>query len=262
MKNAALGVLLCTMAVPGFAQWLNYPTPGIPRTKDGKPNLTAPAPRTRDGKPDLSGIWKIAYPKKALERFAREVVGPNLIDFMPDDVAIPLLPEAAALYKQRSETFGAGRPSEHCLPHGIPDAMSVDNFKLVQNPGLTLILYEEFNHYRQIFTDGRPFPKNLNPAWFGSSIGTWEGDALVVETQGFNDQSWLDDYGHPHTEALHTTERFQRRDLGHLDVQVTIDDPKVYAKPWSFTFNFALLPDTDLIEDICENEKDAQRLQK
>lgn len=262
MKNAALGVLLCTMAFPSFAQWVNYPTPGIPRTQDGKPNLTAPAPRTRDGKPDLSGIWKIVYPKKTLERFAREVVGPNLIDFMPDGVEIPLLPEAAALFKLRSESLGTGRPSEHCLPHGIPDAMSISNFKLVQNPGLTMILYEEFDHYRQIFTDGRPFPKDLNPAWFGSSIGKWEGDALVVETRGFNDQSWLDDYGHPHTEALHTTERFQRRDLGHLDIQITIDDPKAYAKPWSFTFNFALLPDTDLIEDICENEKDTQHLQK
>jgi hypothetical protein len=250
------------MAFPGFAQWMNYPTPGLPRTKDGKPNLTAPAPRTLDGKPDLSGIWAIIYPKKVLDRFAKELVGPNLIDFMPDGVEIPLLPQAAALFKQRSEAFGAGRPSEHCLPHGIPDAMSVGNFKLVQNPGLTLILYEEFNHYRQIFTDGRPFPKNLSPAWFGSSIGKWEGDALVVETRGFNDQSWLDDYGHPHSEALHTTERYQRRDLAHMDVQITIEDPKAYAKPWSFSFNFALIPDTDLIEDICENEKDARHAQK
>ena len=140
--------------------------------------------------------------------------------------------------------------------------MSVDNFKSVEGPELTLILYEEFNHYRQIFTDGRPFPKELNPAWFGSSIGKWDGNTLVVETRGFNDRSRLDDYGRPHTEAMHTTERFHRRDLGHLDVQITIDDPKVYAKPWSFTFNFALLPDTDLIEDICENEKDARRGQK
>ena len=260
MKSAALSVLLCTVAVSGFGQWLHYPTPGTPRTADGKPNLTARAPKTQDGKPDLSGIWHIVNPKKARAR--QEEVGPNLIDFMPDGVEIPFLPEGAALYKQRSEKLGADRPSEHCLPHGIPDAMSVGNFKLVQNPSLTLILYEEFNHYRQIFTDGRPFPKELAPAWFGSSIGKWDGDALVVETRGFNDQSWLDDYGHPHTEALHTIERFQRRDFGHLDIQITIDDPKVYAKPWSFTFNFALLADTDLIESICDNEKDAQHSQK
>src|SRR4029077_12222769 len=250
MKAAALNVLLCAMAVSCAAQWLNYPAPGTPRTKDGKPDLTARAPATTDGKPDLSGIWHIVQTKKSLARHSD--VGPNLLDYIPDGTDIPFAPEGAALYKQRSETLGAGRPSEHCLPHGIPDAMSVGNFKLVQDPGLTLILYEEFNHYRQIFTDVRPFPKNLNPAWFGSSIGKWDGDALVVETRGFNDQSWLDDYGHPHTEALRATERFERGDLGHLDIQITIDDPKVYAKPWSFTFHFALLPDTDLIEDICE----------
>ena len=257
--HAALVALVSTAL---SAQWINYPTAGIPRTQDGKPNLTAPAPRAADGKPDLSGIWKIVYPKKAAARLAKETVGPNLIDFMPDGAEIPFLPEAAALFKQRSDALGAGRPSEHCLPHGIPDAMSISQFKLVQNPGLTLILYEEFNHYRQIFTDGRPFPQDLNPAWFGSSIGKWDGNALVVETRGFNDQSWLDDYGHPLTDAMRTTERFARPDFGHLDLQVTIDDPKAYTKPWSVDLRFALLPDTDLIEDICENEKDAQHMQK
>jgi hypothetical protein len=258
MTTTALGMILCTLAVRVPAQWVNYPTPGIARTKDGKPNLAARAPKTRDGKPDLSGIWAIEYPKKALARFDKEIVGPNLLDFMPDGAEIPLRPEAAALYKQRSEKFGVGRPSERCLPHSIPDAMTVDHFKLVQTPGLTLILYEEFNHYRQIFTDGRPFPKDLNPAWFGSSIGKWDGTTLVVETEGFNDRSWLDDYGLPHTEALHTTERFQRRDFGHLDLQVTIDDTEAYAKPWPVDLHFKLLPDTDLIEDVCDNEKDFQ----
>ncbi len=252
--------LLLTLGTALSAQWINYPTPGIPRTKDGKPDLSAPAPKTREANPDLSGIWKIVPSKKAQAR--REGVGPNLIDYMPDGFEIPLLPEAAALYKQRSLALGAGRPSERCLPHGIPDAMSVSQFKLVQNPGLLLILYEEFNHYRQIFTDGRPFPKDLNPAWFGSSVGRWEGNALVVETRGFNDQTWLDDYGLPHTEAMRTTERFERTDFGHMALRITIDDPKAYAKPWSVDWQLVLLPDTELIEDICENEKDVQHMQK
>jgi hypothetical protein len=260
MKTAALIVFLCAMAVSGAAQWLNYPTPGTPRTKDGKPNLTASAPRTADGKPDLSGIWHLVPTKKSLARHSD--VGPNLLDFIPDGADIPFLPEGATLYQQRSEKLGAGRPSEHCLPHGIPDAMSISDFKLVQNPGLTLILYEEFNHYRQIFTDGRPFPKDLEPAWFGSSVGKWDGDTFVVETRGFNDKSWLDDYGHPHSDALIATERFQRRDFGHMDLQIIIDDRKMYAKPWSFSFNLELLPDTDLIESICDNEKDVQHAPK
>jgi hypothetical protein len=258
LTRAALGVLLSSIPVPSSAQWVNYPTPGIPRTQDGKPNLKARAPKTRDGKPDLSGIWEIEYPKKALARFDKELVGPNLLDFMPDGAEIPLQPAAASLFQQRSEKLGAGRPSEHCLPHGIPDAMTVGQFKLVQTPGLTLILYEEFNHYRQIFTDGRPFPKDLNPAWFGSSIGKWDGNTFVIESQGFNDRSWLDDYGLPHTDALHTTERFQRLDLGRLNLRIIIDDLKAYTKPWSVDLHFKLLPDTDLIEDVCDNEKDVQ----
>jgi len=260
MKTAALTALFFAMAVSSTAQWLNYPAAGTPRTKDGKPDLTARPPRTADGKPDLSGIGHIVPTKKSQAR--QSDVGPNLLDFIPDGADIPFLPEGAALYRQRSEKLGAGRPSEHCLPHGIPDAMTISDFKLVQNPGLTLILYEEFNHYRQIFTDGRPFPKDFEPAWFGSSIGKWDGDSFVVETRGFNDKSWLDDHGHPHSDALIATERFQRRDFGHMDLQITIDDRKMYAKPWSFTFNMALMPDTDLIESICDNEKDVQHAPK
>ena len=256
--GARLAVALFILQVAAYAQWLGYPTPGIPRTKDGKPNLAAPAPKAQDGKPNLAGIWKIVYPERLLARFAKEIVGPNLLDFMPQDAQIPLQPAAAALYKQRSESLGVGRPSSLCLPHGIPDAMLIGQFKLVQMPGLTLILFEEFNHYRQILTDGRRLPTDANPAWFGYSIGKWDGNAFIVETSGFNDRSWIDDYGLPHTDALHTTERFERRDFGHLDVQVTFDDSKAYTKPWSVTLHFALLPDTELLEDVCDNERDAQ----
>ncbi len=132
--------------------------------------------------------------------------------------------------------------------------------KIVQTPGLTILLFEEFNHYRQIFSDGRIRPPDLNPAWFGYSTGKWEGSTFVVDSRGFNDQSWLDDVGHPHTEALHTIERFHRRDFGRMDVEVTIDDPKAYTRPWSATISFTLLPNAELIEDICENERDVRHM--
>jgi hypothetical protein len=134
-------------------------------------------------------------------------------------------------------------------------------FKFVETPGLTVLLYEEFNHYRQIFTDGRSFPeKDLQPAWFGYSVGRWDGDTFVVESRGFNDQTWLDDSGHPHTEAMKTTERFHRTDFGHMDLKVTIDDPKAYTKPWSVSIPLQLVPDTELIEDVCDNERDSTHI--
>jgi hypothetical protein len=256
--SARLVVLLFVLQTAAYAQWLDYPTPGIPRTKDGKPDLAAPAPKARDGKPDLGGIWQIVNPARVAARRAKEIVGPNLLDFMPEGTQIPFKSAAAALYKQRSESLGKGRPSSLCLPHGVPDAMLLSHFKLAQMPGLTLILFEEFNHYRQILTDGRKLPTDIPPAWFGYSIGRWDGNAFIAETAGFNDKSWLDDYGMPHTEALHTTERFERPDFGHLNVQITFDDAEAYTKPWSVTLHFQLLPDTEFLEDICDNERDAQ----
>jgi hypothetical protein len=237
------------LAAPVSAQWINVPLPGTPRTADGKPNLAAPAPTTPDGKPDLSGIWRAAE-------------GKYLQNITADLPAVPFQPWAAALYQQRFDSLAKGRPTERCLPHGIPDAMMVRSgpWKIVQTPGVTLILYEEMNHYRQVFTDGRGFPKDPTPAWFGYSIGKWEGETFVVNTTGFNDQTWLDDPGHPHTDALHVSERFRRRDFGHLEIEITIDDAKAYTKPWTVTARFDLLPDTELIENICENEKDTQHM--
>jgi hypothetical protein len=133
-------------------------------------------------------------------------------------------------------------------------------WKIVQTPRVTLILFEEMNHYRQVFTDGRGFPKDPNPAWFGYSIGKWEGSTFVVDTTGFNDQTWLDDPGHPHTDAMHAIERFRRVDFGHLEIDITIDDQKAYTKPWTVTARFDLLPDTELIENVCDNEKDVQHM--
>ena len=176
---------------------------------------------------------------------------------MPAGAVIPLQAWAQALSDQRSASLGAGRPSERCLPHGIPNAMLPPVLiKFVQTPGLTLLLYEEFNHFRQIFTDGRALPPAVQPTWFGYSVGQWEGDTFVVDSSGFNDQTWLDDWGLPHTEAMHTIERFRRSDFGHMEMEVTIDDPEAYTTPWSATVRFDLQPDMELIENICENETD------
>lgn len=244
--SMAMGMtVLVLMAGSVSAQWLTIPLPDTPRTSDGAPNLTAPAPRTPEGTPDLSGIWQRP---RGLKPYA-------------DGVELPFQPWGEALYKARRENNGKGMPSERCLPHGVPKAMSVpEPFKIVQTPGLVVILYEEFNHYRQVFTDGRRVPAGRTPTWLGYSIGTWEGDTLVVDTTGFVDEIWLDMGGHPATDALHLVERFRRRDFGHLEIQVTIDDSRAYARPWTVTMPFDLLPDTELIEHICENEKDAAHL--
>ncbi len=228
-----------------MAQWVAVTLPNTPRTPDGKPNLNAPAPKTADGKTDLTGIWRVA-------------TGKYLQNIAADSGEAPFQQWAADLYKQRAGALGKGRPSEFCIPHGVPDGMLVRNspFKIVQTRDVVVVLYEEFNHFRQIFTDGRGFPPETTETWFGYSTGKWEGDTLVAETIGFNDKSWFDDPGHPHTDALRVTERFRRRDFGHLEVQITFDDPKAYTKPFSATVPFDLLPDTELIESICENERD------
>ena len=239
------------MTVAASAQWLNYPTPGLPRTADGKPNLSAPAPRTPDGKPDFSGLWK-APNGKYLANLAA--------DLKADE--IPFQAWAAALFKQRQENLAKDRPTGWCIPHGVPDQMAVPGypFKIMQTSSLVVILYEEMTHFRQIFMDGRALPKDPNPAWLGYSVGRWEGETLIVDSTGFNDKSWLDDPGHPHTAALHVIERFRRRDLGHLEVQITIDDPEAYTKSWTVTESFNLMPDTEILENICENEKDVPHL--
>jgi hypothetical protein len=253
-----LALALTAAAVPAMAQWLSIKLPATPRTSDGKPDLTAPAPRSADGTPDLSGIWMSV--RAPVPEELRGSTGLEL--FAPKDFVFPMQPSARDLFEKRNGRMGAGRPSERCLPHGIPDAMlPATPFKIAHTPGLTLILYEQESRYRQVFTDGRALPADPNPAWLGYSVGRWNGDTFVVDTTGFNDRTWLDDSGHPHTDALRTTERFRRRDFGHMSMEITIDDSKAYTRPWSITIPFELMPDTELIENICENEKDAARLQ-
>ena len=232
------------------AQYLKHPDPRIPRTADGKPNLEAPAPRLPDGKPDFSGIWNAAD-----GRFLTNIARRAGFD-------APFTPAGAALFKERQETEGRDRPAGRCLPHTVPTAMMVPNYpwKVVQTPNLMVVLFENFTQWRQIFTDGRDFPAERAPTWFGYSIGKWEGDAFVVNVTGFNDKGWLDDGGHPRSEAMHVTERWRRRDFGHMDIEFTFDDSKMYTKPWTVTIPFVLLPDTDIIENVCENEKDVQHI--
>jgi hypothetical protein len=236
------------LGMPLAAQWLNYPTAGIPRTNDGKPNLSAAAPRTRDRKPDFSGIWRAPTPK-------------YLQNLGADGVEIPMLPWAAKLYKERTEDDGKDRPSGRCLPHSVTDFDAhFTPKKVIQTQGLIAMLFESYHSYRQIFTDGRPLPEDREPAWFGYSVGKWEGDTLVVNTVGINEKTWLDDGGHPHSDALRIIERFRRPDFGHMQVQVTIDDPKAYAKPWTAAIPWELVPDTELLDWVCENEKDFQHM--
>ncbi|MBF8300983.1 MAG: hypothetical protein HW394_1353 [Acidobacteria bacterium] len=237
--------LVCAPGGPAAAQWLSLPVPGIPRTADGKPNLNAPTPRTADGKPDHSGLWLRESPRANAH-------------LAPDGTQPPMLPWAADLYKRRVATHGYDRPMTFCMPHGVPDAMTAPYpFKLIQTPVVTVHLYEEFTKYRQIHTDGRQLPVDPNPAWYGYSVGRWEGETLVVDTAGFKEGTWLDNDGHPHTDALRLTERFRRTNFGSMGVDVTIDDPKAYSRPWtSQTIRLVLQPDTELIEHLCENNRD------
>ena len=248
-KSALLLLILCSTAA---AQWPPLPSKGIPRTSDGKPDLTAPAPRKADGKPDLAGIWGTASAKYLVNIAA---------DFKPGE--LPIQPWAEALTKERMTGIHAAEESNaNCEPPGVPRIDNTPNpFKIVQEPDTIVILYEAFGQFRQVFLDGRKLPADANPTWLGYSVGRWDGDTLVVESTGFNGKTWLDQTGHPTTDALHMTERWRRRDFGHMDLQFTIDDPKAYTKPWSVTEPMVLLPDTDLIEYVCnENEKDLRHL--
>ncbi len=238
---------VCATGGTAAAQWLSLPLPGTPRTADGQPDLSAPAPRTADGTPDHSGIW-------LLDRSHHN----SNANLLAEGADAPMLPWAVEVYERRMETFGYNRPMTVCLPHGVPDGVtSPYGFKIVQTPMLMLNLYEEFTKFRQIHTDGRQLPVDPNPQYFGYSVGRWEDDTFVVDTAGFKEGSWLDNDGHPHTDALRTTERFRRLNFGTMEVTVTIDDPKAYSRPWtSETMRLALQPDTELLEHLCENNRD------
>jgi len=240
--------VLVLSAAPAVAQWVNYPTAGIPRTKDGKPNLTAPAPKTPDGKPDFSGIWQAPN-------------GRYLENLAADGIEVPMQPWAAKLLAERQENEAKDRPSGECLPHSVTDFDAhFTPKKLIQTPGVLVILFESYHSWRQIFTDGRALPESREPGWFGYSTGKWQGNTLVVDTVGLNEKTWLDDIGHPHSDALHIIEKFRRPDFGHMVVDVTIDDSKAYSKPWTVSIPWQYVADTELMDWVCENNKDPRHM--
>jgi hypothetical protein len=223
------------------AQWIKLTTPGLPRTPDGKPHLTAPAPRTADGKPDLSGLWK----NDGGDRYYNNIAA----DLQVSDV----VPSAHALFTKRSLEFGKDSMETLCLPLG-PAYLTTRyrDMRIVQTPTLIVIAFDDGMH-REIWMDGRSLEKDPNPTWMGYSVGRWDGDVLVVESNGYTDRSWLDFGGHPHTEELRITERYSRHTVGRIDVQVTMTDPKLYAKPIALSMPMKLLPDTEMLEGFCEN---------
>jgi hypothetical protein len=282
MRLHRIFILFVFVSSTTYAQWLNYRDPGTPRTRDGKPNLTAPAPRAIDGKPDLSGVWMheitpVAEVKRLFgTRFDSEIelsppgmeIGTQhkyafdiFIDLKPGE--LPIKPETQALIRSRAATRN---PANVCMGvGGIPrSGLLSEPIKIIQAPKTTVVLYEAGYLHRQIYTDGRKLPKEFDlPAYLGYSVGHWERDTFVVETAGFNDKTTLDGMGRPHSEALRLTERFHRRDFGHLDVEMTFDDPIMYTKPFTIKIPHDLLPDADIFEMFCnENEKDRVHLGK
>src|SRR5438105_11292771 len=232
--------MVTCLAVPGagVAQWLEYPTRGVPRTADGKPDLSAPAPRTSDGRPDLSGMWGWE---------TRANCGAHCNDFQISREFIniaatlsggpPYRPGVADLVKKRTAAQDED-PNVHCMPRGAARIWTDDYYKRIfMVPGRMLVLMERNMQYRQIYLDGRPYPKDANPSWNGNSVGHWEGDTLVVETQDFRDDLWLDAAGNPLTEQGKLTEKFRRPTFGLMQVEITVNDPKAYTKPWTVTID-------------------------
>jgi len=276
LNSIAMIVFLALTRGTLSAQWPSLPTKGVPRTPTGQPDLKGPAPRTADGSPDFSGIWRFVDspdarpgppPPAGVGTIGIGMRVPGLIQFF--DIGstlkdgLPFQPWAAELRKQRADQNNKDNPDAHCLPLGLMQLHThPEPRKIIQTPGLVLILYEANGGIRQIFTDGRPLPpKDAQPWWYGYSTGKWEGDTLVVETSGFRDDVWLDVEGSPLTDSAKMIERFRRVDFGNIDIEVTVDDPKAYTKRWTVNIHHRIMLDTELIEFVCqENEKDVPHL--
>jgi hypothetical protein len=255
--------ILVATARDAAGQWLRYPTPGIPRIADGKPNLTAPSPRASDGKPDLTGMWQVAVllPCNDVTRICTDL--PISAQF--GNIGASLqggLPYQEWARQRMSDKGAADDPYTRCLTPGGPRMHLLPTMKkIVQTPALILMLNEYNASYRQVFLDGRPLPDDPQPTWNGYSIAKWEGDTLVVQSIGFRDDQWLDAAGSPLTNAARVTERFRRRDFGHLQIEITVDDTKAYTKPWTTTVDLTAVVDTEMLDSPClENEKDVDHL--
>ena len=260
MRKLAIAAAFCLLPVMLSAQWINFKQPGIPRRPDDKPDLTAPVPRAPDGKPDLSGFW--GGPGGGTPPADYPI---DLIQDVKDETIFK--PAAEALFQSRLAD-PQNSPNYHCLP-GSPARGLTGSYRLIQSPTVVALLFnaETGDDYRQIFLDGRELPRDPNPTWHGYSVGHWEKsesgaseDTLVVESAGFNDRSWLDFAGHPHSESLRLTERYRRIDFGHMQVQVTFEDPETMTRPLTLQGTKTYRPDTDMLEGVCENERDARHL--
>jgi hypothetical protein len=281
--TVTLLMLTITASVSPAAQWFNYPSPRAPRTPSGEVDLSAPAPRLANGKPDLSGVWMTAEPacvirgtlsvSELLKLIPRSLTCPvrtasfsrqsiNIGIDMPG--GLPYQPWLAALVEERTTNQAIDDPHIRCLPDLFLRAYGLPHYlKFVQNPDLLLMLNEYNGVYRQVFTDGRALPDAPNPAWQGYSSATWAGDTLVIDTVGFRDDLWIDWDGSVITEAAKVRERIRRPDFGHLEIEVTVDDPKAYTKPWTVTLRQQFAADTELIDEICaEGERFAKQLKK
>jgi hypothetical protein len=273
---AAIALAVLPVVIPSVAQWPNYPAKAVPREPDGKVKLDAPAPKAADGHPDLSGIWDLrGTGGRGGPGGAGGAKGkaPELPPGTPPNATfknigsgfkegLPMLPWAADLVKARRAENSKDNPDAHCLPLGLMQLhMHPQPRKIIQTPGLIVMLYEAQGGVRQIFTDGRPLPTDAEPWWYGYSVGHWEEDTLVVETTGFRNDVWLDIDGTPLTESGKMTERIKRLNYGTLQTDVTIEDPKAFSKPFTVRVTHRLLPDTDLIEFICtENDRSGPHL--
>jgi hypothetical protein len=236
MRFGLVALMLTIGTAPAGAQWLDLKTPGIPRTADGKPNLTAPAPRGPDGKPDLSGVWTGPDPAPRID--------PANAQTWVNDLAT-----------QRAQEFFKTRPAYACLPSG-PEAQRFAGWKrVIQTPATIAILNDDLT-YRVIFTDGRALEASPAPSWMGYSVARWEGDTLVVDSNGYNDKTWVSRNGLSHTEALRVRERYRRADFGHLEMDVTFTDAGAFAKPWGFTAKMQLAADTEMLESVCEHSSE------
>jgi hypothetical protein len=264
LRQAAAAFILVAVQPALFAQWLGYPTAAVPRTPDGKPNLSAPTPHTADGKPDFSGMWgwtTIGPPCGArctdlqlsweFLNIARTLKG-----------GLPYQPWAAELVKKRKADNAKDDPNVRCMPRGALRIWTDDYYKRIfQTPDRLLILTERNMQYRQIMTDGRPLPADPNPTWNGYSTAKWEGDTMVVHTNGFRDDLWLDSDGNPLTNSGKVTERIRRPNYGSLEIEITVDDPKAYTAPWTVKLIEPIVMDSELLDYYClENEKDFQHM--
>jgi hypothetical protein len=262
--RCAVSMIVAAAPAALFGQYLGFPTAGVPKTPDGKPNLTAPAPKTADGKPDFTGMYGWVTRANCGAKCDDTQISREFINIAASlKTPVPYQPWAADLVKKRRVEQGLD-PNVHCMPRGAPRIWTDDYYKRIfMVPGRMIILTERNMQYRQIFLDGRPLPNDPNPTWNGYSVGHWEGDTLVVETIGYRDDLWLDAMGNPLTESGKTIERIRRPNFGNLEVEITINDPKAYTAPWTVKVDQPLVLDSELLDYYClENERDSKHMRE